>query len=351
MEELNQIGIEATSAPIWAQKTRYRVALGPFQLVYLRLRGVQIVNVHFVQEMFRPLTANSSLWRSIFYVWYRCFLWIASTIGIRLVWTAHNLLPHERVFTDDRKARQVLVNKCDLVISTNPVALTKLEEEFAPRHLMLINPSIKTLQPNITKSEARKILGIAGDKVLFSHLGRMREHKGTRLFLDAIDKEYFGGAIRVVGPKPQDSQKYITELETKMNALKDQEVDIEFDLRFISDEEFANICVASDFLVYPLESKTNSGVISQALTLGLPLIIPDYPELDWIPTDCVIRFSHVGGAQALREVMDQAIAMSEDERLTIAVAGREFTKNWNWPTIAQNYKSAYEGILEKQTSL
>ena len=49
--------------------------------------------------------------------WFGVFLASAHAAGIKIVWTAHNLLPHEAVFDDDMAARRVLATEADAIIA------------------------------------------------------------------------------------------------------------------------------------------------------------------------------------------------------------------------------------------
>ena len=62
-------------------------------------------------------------------VWYAMILAWARIIGLRIVWTLHNVLPHGRLFVDDIAARRRLLRACDLVIARSEASLQALEEQ------------------------------------------------------------------------------------------------------------------------------------------------------------------------------------------------------------------------------
>ena len=85
LSSLDGLGVDAISAPKWSRKGSIRIALGPIQLFWLRARGFQVINFHFIQEMFRPLYVDTIWWRAIFYMWYKLFLRTAKLLGFKLV--------------------------------------------------------------------------------------------------------------------------------------------------------------------------------------------------------------------------------------------------------------------------
>jgi glycosyltransferase involved in cell wall biosynthesis len=58
--------------------------------------------------------------------WFTFWLRITRPLGVRVVWTAHNVLPHGLVFADDIAARRMLVAASDLVIAHCHSALADL---------------------------------------------------------------------------------------------------------------------------------------------------------------------------------------------------------------------------------
>jgi len=54
------------------------------------------------------------------------YLRTAQSVGYAIVWTAHDLLPHEQVFADDSRARDLLLSKAKVVIALSEATATEL---------------------------------------------------------------------------------------------------------------------------------------------------------------------------------------------------------------------------------
>ena len=88
----------------------------PLLLLWHRARGFRLLHIHWVHP-FLLAWARSARARGVVQRYFELFLPLADALGYRIVWTAHNLLPHEPVFRDDVAARRVLVKRSDAVIA------------------------------------------------------------------------------------------------------------------------------------------------------------------------------------------------------------------------------------------
>ncbi len=89
-------------------------AAAPLELTAARLTGTRLVHLHWVFGFVLPGGRRA---RRAAQCWFALVIAVIRLLGMRLVWTAHNVLPHEPVFADDRAARRRLVRASDLVIA------------------------------------------------------------------------------------------------------------------------------------------------------------------------------------------------------------------------------------------
>ncbi|HVI18196.1 MAG TPA: hypothetical protein VM712_07445, partial [Gaiellales bacterium] len=98
----------------------------PFELVFWRLAGYRILHVHWVFGFRLPGAEQFRAVGRLGRAWLKAMLGLAHRLGMSVVWTAHNTLPHERVFDDEVAARRTLVEASRLVISHSQAALAEL---------------------------------------------------------------------------------------------------------------------------------------------------------------------------------------------------------------------------------
>jgi glycosyltransferase involved in cell wall biosynthesis len=117
--------------------------------------------------------------------------YLMSLAGIKLVYTAHNILPHERSFID-RSIQSIVYKSAGIIIVHSKYIKNKLLRNFSvsEEKVHVIphgNFDIYLPSDRMTKSEAREILGLANEDKVALFFGYIREYKGVDLLLDAFD--------------------------------------------------------------------------------------------------------------------------------------------------------------------
>ena len=89
----------------------------PAELAWHRMAGTRVVHLHWVFPFTLPGARRFPVLRRLGQAWFLLWLRACRALGLRLVWTAHNVLPHAPVFADDVAARRALVRASDLVLA------------------------------------------------------------------------------------------------------------------------------------------------------------------------------------------------------------------------------------------
>ena len=119
--------------------------------------------------------------------WFNVYLRTAQLLGYRIVWTAHNLLPHEQVFADDVRARDLLLSRASAVIALSESTASEVRS-LGGRNVRVIpiGPYADPYPVTVTREEARASFGFLDDDVVVSLIGRIEEYKGAEELLLAI---------------------------------------------------------------------------------------------------------------------------------------------------------------------
>ena len=133
-----------------------------------------------------PCTASprSASARRASAAWFAFWLRMLRPLGLRLVWTAHNVLPVTPVFDDDLGARRRLVAASDLVIAHSQATLDQLAELGIPARRSVVIP-----HGPFTSAQPPAALRTPGDgdgprELLF--FGKIRPYKGVDILLRAF---------------------------------------------------------------------------------------------------------------------------------------------------------------------
>jgi len=163
-EGLEQKGVEFSSSD-------HKIYLNRGWLLGHRSR-VDIIHLHHIEPQYaaeRPLPSAHRLAR------YAGKLLLARLLGYRIVWTVHNLYPHEqpRPSSFDHLANAVMVH-CSFARDFIGKVYLRRRNVFTLEH-----PNYICAYPNTTfKKEARKWLGLCDQQKVLFYFGAVRPYKG-----------------------------------------------------------------------------------------------------------------------------------------------------------------------------
>lgn len=200
------------------------------------------------------------------------------------LFVCHNVFPHER-FPLDRFLTKTVLSKGSYYI---------VQSSQDEHDLLTINPKAvyrRTVHPtynafkmqNISYSESRRLLNrIESDKIIL-FFGFVREYKGLKYLLNAMPQviSTIGNVyLYVVGDFADDKQSYINII----NALDIGANTIICD-GYIPDREVEKYFAASDVVVLPYTSATQSGIAQIAYGFEKPVIATNVGGLPEVVTE------------------------------------------------------------------
>lgn len=331
-----------TPASLWRAPTpsaTLNLLLGPLWIAMLAWRGVKIVHIHWTYS-FSPspdaLIGRLARW------WFNIFLVSARAAGLKIVWTAHNVLPHEAVFDDDMAARKVLVSRADAIIALSSHGAQQVSELFGVTGITVIPPvPLELPASRVGRDQARDALGV-DVQTCFTFFGYLRPYKGLEALITAAEQLGPDVTILIAG---QGDAEYVARLTTMVAVADAAGADIHFDPRWYDEDELADLLAASDVCVFPFVHVDNSGSALLAQATGLPIIIPDLPSLLHIENPGVLRFEHTDPVNALTAAMMSAAKMDHAELAELGRAAREWTLEFSWSEIAELTTAVYSRAI------
>jgi glycosyltransferase involved in cell wall biosynthesis len=201
-----------------------------------------------------------------------CYWWLLSSLrSIKTVGIVHNALPHER-FPMDKFLTKVTLNKFDYLISHAQTDADILKG-ILPKANIKINPHpaynfFKI--SDMSKAEAREQLNIGANEKVLLFFGLIREYKGLKHLLKAMPDiigHYPDVKLIIAGDFKGKKAEYDEWLNAEGVAdhliIRDGHIPI---------PEVEPYFAASDIVVLPYESATQSGVIQVAYGFGKPVV-------------------------------------------------------------------------------
>jgi glycosyltransferase involved in cell wall biosynthesis len=317
--------------------------LTPRWALAARRRGVTAVHLHWLELLaFDSKRRHASLLDTIRTLRLWLSLRLLRMAGIRVVWTVHNLKPHEtshpRLY---RLLEREAARTADALLVHSRYAAGAVERELAPRGPVLVayHGSYLGSYPSTpgSREALREAHGVPPDSFVFLLFGQVRQYKrvaeAVRTFLDLDGAQM---SLLVAGnPKDEATREELEDL-----AARDDRVALQ--LRWIGDEEVEGLHRASDAIVLNYPEIFSSGALLLAWSLGRPVIAPAGGTIDELapygPTE-PFREGDLGGAmQRAAERWRDGDRDGEPRADALAAAA-----HFGWDEMAELLVSLYRG--------
>jgi glycosyltransferase involved in cell wall biosynthesis len=321
------------------------VALLPLSLAWARLRGTRIWHLHWTWG-FLPGARLPRVLRRAYRAWFATLLWFARRCGLRIVWTAHNLLPHQPVFDDDTAARRTLLAAIDAVLVHHPQTATDLAARFGSLPpTVVVAQGGAPLPPRPPRVLARTELNISAGRLALVFTGRILPYKGLpELFtalarLSVTDRARI--SLRVAGdPESVEHRDLLIAAAARLPDLE-----CAFEWGRISDRRYVTYLAGADLALFPFRTITNSGSVITALSAGTPVLIAGHPTLAGLPEPAVLRYEPSGGVDALVDALQRALARTPAAWEAARASAATFAHENTWTAAAATHRQLYRRLL------
>lgn len=259
-----------------------------------------------------------------------------------------NIVPHEHHFTD-RMLNRYFINSVDGFVYMSSQVKAELDTfTTAKPALFSPHPLFEGYGHAVPKQEACRVLGLDPEVGYSLFFGIIRDYKGLDILLDAwrILKEAGHTANRkliVAGEFYQNREKYVAQIET--NGLTEDVILHDF---FIRDENVRYYFSASDVLIQPYKTATQSGVTQIAYNFDLPMIVTDVGGLAEIVSDDVAGY--------VTETLPESIAdafvrfYSNDNAARFRANMPREKERFSWKAMAGKLEEVYNILRKKEYS-
>lgn len=268
--------------------------------------------------------------------------------GTRMVWTAHDLGPHESPHPrlEDWFWRR-FVPRVDGVISLSEHGLRAARERFPALQdrpgFAIPHGHYRDAYPSApAKKEARAGLEVPAEAPVVLYIGRIRPYKGVprlvRVFRDmgGVEKEKPAAHLLVAGNPASEAER------RRVEAAAADAGRIRLALRFIPDARLPAYLAAADLVALPYRDILHSGSALLALSFDRPVLVPGRGAMSELQ-------AHVGPAwvrtydedaltpAALRAALQWALEADRSERAPLEAFG--------WTRLAAQTVEAYRAVL------
>lgn len=311
----------------------------PLSLLIERLKGFSIFHLHWTYPFKNPIINNDFI-RLLYSLYFGFFMLFTKIIGFKLVWTVHNVLPHQKRFYNDLLMRKFLSKMSNLKIVHSESVIKDLQKlQISTEHTKVIplGNYIDIYENNINKSDARKKLGIIDNELVFLLFGQIERYKGTVELIETFKKMTLPGATLLIVGNCRDStlKKEIVSATTGLENVR-------VNLEFIPNNEIQTYLNACDIVVNPFTRVTTSSSVILAFSFKKPVIAPKIGVLKDIPENLGYFYSNEDP-----QSLGNALSQSYREKSSLEDLGLKsytYVKNFNWENISKSTIEAMEAL-------
>ncbi len=303
-------------------------------------RGARILHLHFFDELTqRPSWAATAV-RSLLFV---TLLALLRLCGVRLVWTAHNLEPHEQHHSGwSFLVYRLVARWSDTVIAHSQAARALLEARYGrlPRCVVIPHGSYVGLYgPPRDRAASRVELGLPAAGPVLLNVGALRPYKNIEQLIDVFATLPLEtrGTLLIAGAAK--SQAYDEKLHRRAVAVPG----VELRAIYIPDEELPTYLAAADLVVLPYRRLLTSGILLWALSYARPVVAPAFG-----PVRELVQDGHAGflfapsDDDAMRAALARALA--HPDLPALGAAGLAIAQEFTWPKIAARTAQVYREV-------
>lgn len=281
----------------------------PMLSAVLRYGRPDILHMHWLHEQIMGLRKGPSRFRMLRLA---AELMVFRLLGVRVVWTIHNLRAHETTNPEMelRFNGWIARRLCDRLIVHGETARTAVISAYrlsgcdAEKVGVVPHPGAAGHYPTgASREEARRRLGLAhGDRV-FLFLGKVRTYKGVTRALEVLRRipgERLWFIIAGI-PKP-------LELGDELrNTCADPRVIL--NLAFVPSDEVQVYMAAADVVVCPFQRVLTSGSLLLAMSFGKPVVVPQLDVIRDVVDEKGAIFFDPGSAADLERAFQRAASL------------------------------------------
>jgi glycosyltransferase involved in cell wall biosynthesis len=190
--------------------------------------------------------------------------------GCKVITILDNVIPHEQRFFDKPLTRWFLRQNTGFVAMSSSVRDDLVSLYPEARYIQQAHPLYDHFGTAIDQQTARQQLGIDPAKKTLLFFGLIRDYKGLDLLINAMSLLDASYQLIIAGESYGDFGKYRQQIEASPAKQRITVLN-----RYIGDEEVPVLFSASDLLVVPYRSATQSGVIPIAYHFEVPVLATD----------------------------------------------------------------------------
>ena len=250
--------------------------------------------------------------------------------NVKIIVNCNNIKSHEPKPAEDIMTKSFFKNCDSFMVMSSAVEHDLKLLINNPNYKKSPHPIYEVFGEKVPKDIARNNLNLGNEKIIL-HFGLIRDYKGLDILIKAaktIKNKIDNFKILVVGECYENEEKYIN-LVNKLN-LKDI---FDFRFEFIPNEKVNNYFCASDLVVLPYRSATQSGIVPIAYHFDKPVVVSNVGGLPEVVLTGKSGFICEPNSEDLSKTI---INFFENNQTMFSEFISTFKKEFSWHTFTKN---------------
>ncbi len=254
----------------------------------------------------------------------------------KIICIADNVLPHEKRIGDKRFTAYFL-KPVDAFITMSEKVLNDLKLFTNKPAQKIVHPLYDNFGEQVSKTEARKHLGLNTDDKIILFFGFIRKYKGLDILLEAMN--VLKGRSTVNGQQSTEIKLLIAGEFYESRKLYDDIIEknqlqsnIILRTNFIADSEVKYYLSAADFVIQPYRNATQSGVTPLAYYFEKPMLVTNVGGLPSLVPDGKVGLVAEPNAQDIAKKIVELYDLGEEYFLPFL---REEKKKYSWSILVE----------------
>ena len=303
-----------------------------------------VLHLHWLHPLYEMRNKQHSRLRLTFSL---AMLGMLRGMGVRIVWTAHNLGHHEAIGTSlDRRCTEYVIKHARGIIVHSPSARARLLETYPscdPSKLRIIPHGnyVGCYPDEIDRQAARARLNLPDDHTVILFFGQVRPYKGVLDLVEAFRSVSVPNSTLVIAGNPMNQEA--ADLMHEAVAGADN---IRFVPGFVADEDIQVYMSAAHACVLPYKDILTSGAAILAMSFGKAILAPRLGCFtDMLDASHSILYD-LHRPDALSEALAQA-GRSPRELDEMGRKNKELADTLSWDGIARQTLDLYETAVRR----
>ena len=263
--------------------------------------------------------------------------------GGRLVWTKHNLRPHDFIHADlAEEISSVVAQYAETIIVHAPAAINAVSDHYGldrKRFALQIHGNYRRHYPAVARDSAREALGIHPERRCLLLFGRLTSYKGGDLLIQALSElDEPSLHLLVAGKQPFNRLEIPEKLRNRTTVID----------RFVDDQEVAQLFAAADGIALPYREILTSGTLLLALGAERPVILPRLPTLLDAAQDEMAFSYRPGDGESLKMALRSFFHTDIEILRAMGHRGAAYAISHDWHLAGRQLSDIFHGLLARR---